>query len=83
MRFRPKTTPLAAGQRRRHSALGTDAVYRVLHVASDGATVEVEVAPGLEPGARVRMTEGAVRAMELVDDAQGGRRTIPLRSTSA
>jgi hypothetical protein len=56
----------------RHSALGSEAVYRVLHTR--GSTVEVEVmaAPGLEPGTRLHLTTAAVAAMGLpaVDSAE-------------
>jgi hypothetical protein len=49
----------------RHSALGSEAVYRVLNTR--GSIVEVEVirAPGLEEGTRLTLTTVAAAAMGL------------------
>jgi len=55
-------------------ALGTEAVYRV--IATEGDCVEVEVvrAPGLEAGARIRLTQRDARAMEpLTEEPQAAR----------
>ncbi len=51
----------------RHRRLGSEAVYRVLAVDDDVATVEVVRAPGLERGTRLRLMADAARAMERLD----------------
>jgi len=53
----------------RRSALGTDALYRVVGVEGDLVEVQVVSAPGLEPGARVRLTLRDAQAMQAVDEA--------------
>jgi hypothetical protein len=62
----------------RHQALGSEAVYRVFR--DWGSTVEVEVvsAPGLEPGARHRLTVAAAAAMGL--DTAAASHTLRVRS---
>jgi hypothetical protein len=56
----------------RHSALGSEAVYRVLHTRGSIVQVEVMAAPGLEPGTRLHLTTAAAAAMGLaaVDSAE-------------
>jgi hypothetical protein len=55
----------------RHSALGSEAAYRVLHTRGSIVEVEVIAAPGLEPGTRLHLTTVAAAAMGLhvVDSA--------------
>jgi hypothetical protein len=66
----------------RHSALGSEAMYRVLR--SRGSTVEVEVvaAPGLEAGTRLHLTTAAAAAMGL-DTAGAGHSRLRVRVRSA
>jgi len=60
-----------SGEVRRRRALGTEALYRIIEPL-DGGLVLVEVirAPGLEPGAALRLTADAVAGMEVVDPAE-------------
>jgi hypothetical protein len=51
---------------RRKVLFGVEATYCVAGVEGDLVTVEVIQAPGLKPGARMRMTAAAVAEMELV-----------------
>jgi hypothetical protein len=75
---RPLETPSVTTGVLRHSALGSDAVYRVLR--SWGSTVEVEVvaAPGLEAGARLHLTTPAAAGMGL-DTAGAGHHQLRAR----
>jgi hypothetical protein len=74
-------TPLLTAGVLRHSALGSEAVYRVLH--RRGSTVEVVViaAPGLEPGARLVLTAAAAASMGL-DTAGAGPYPHRVRSAA-
>lgn len=56
------------GELRAHHMLGTSAFYRVRLVEGDMVHVEVVRAPGLRPGARIRLLASAVMAMERVDE---------------
>jgi hypothetical protein len=49
----------------RHSALGSEAVYRVLNTRGSIVEVEVITAPGLEEGTRLHLTTVAAAAMGL------------------
>ena len=53
----------------RQCRLGTEAVYRVLAEDDQIVTAEVVRAPGLQPGAHVRLLASAARAMERLDPA--------------
>ncbi len=55
--------PVAPGSCWRQTMLGTDAVYRVVEVSGEHATVQVCDAPGLEPGTQIRLTVAALAAM--------------------
>jgi hypothetical protein len=75
-----QTASLTAGVLR-HSALGSEAMYRVLR--SRGSTVEVEVvaAPGLEAGTRLHLTTAAAAAMGL-DTVGAGHNRLRVRSAA-
>jgi hypothetical protein len=47
----------------RHTALGSDAIYRVVDVSGEHVTVAVCEAPGLQAGMEFRLTRAAVAAM--------------------
>ena len=57
----------AAGQLLKHSALGTDAFYRVVGETPRGVEVEVIDAPGLQPGTRFTFSLKDVLAMDQLD----------------
>jgi hypothetical protein len=59
---------LTASNLLRHSALGSESLYRILGVSGGLVSVEVVRAPGLERGARVRITPRAARAMAQIRD---------------
>ncbi len=59
---------LSVGQLRRHIALESEAVYRVLELGPATIMVEVIRAPGLSAGLRFDFTREAVLAMELVGE---------------
>ncbi len=63
----------------RHTCLGTEAVYEVLEEDASTVTAAVVHAPGLEPGARVRLMANAARAMERLENGAqiGVRRFVP------
>lgn len=52
----------------RRSALGSEALYRVVEVHGDLVEVQVVSAPGLEPGTRIRLTTRDAAAMQPVDE---------------
>jgi hypothetical protein len=58
------TTPIAPRSLVSHRALGSEAVYRVLHTEGDLVAVEVVECPGLARGTALRFTADAVRAMD-------------------
>ncbi len=62
----PVTVP---GRFLRNTVLGSTAVYEVIAADGDLVTAEVVRAPGLLPGARVRLLADAVRAMAPCDAA--------------
>jgi hypothetical protein len=72
--------PVKPGALLRHQALGTEAVYRVVAVEGGLVHVEVVVAPGLEPGTRVRFTERDAGAMERLRSAPQPDRPAPDRA---
>lgn len=58
---------VAAGQVRRQTRLGSEAVYVVRDVSGPLVELEVIRAPGLRPGQTFRFTQEAVLAMELIE----------------
>jgi hypothetical protein len=68
----------------RHTCLGTEAVYEVLEEDASTVTAAVVHAPGLEPGARVRLMASAAHAMERLENgAQIGIRRFAPEATPA
>ena len=65
--MRTRRTDIKPGSRWRQVRLGSEAVYRVLACSAEHVDVEVERAPGLETGMRLRLTRAAVEAMEPMD----------------
>jgi hypothetical protein len=86
---RPRSS-VRAGDVRRRRLLDSEAIYRVIAVHGDSATVEVVSAPGLLAGARFRFVVSDLEAMERVtrhcsgddpDDPEG--RPLARRATLA
>jgi imidazole glycerol phosphate synthase subunit HisF len=66
----------------RRELLGTEATYRVLEVLGDGnVLVQVIDAPGLRSGYQLRLTEAAVRDMDVVRAARSS--ALPARRFEA
>ena len=66
----------------RHHALGSDAVYRVLHRWGSIVEVEVLAAPGLQPGTRLHLTTGAATAMGLEAGQAASSNRLRLRAAA-
>lgn len=65
-----KPGKIAVGQLLRYRRLGSAATYRVAAVVGEHVVLEVRDAPGLAPGATLRVTRSAAAAMDLIGSAE-------------